>query len=100
MATAPTPGRPDRMSIDVIVNGREWHLDINDLTLGDRRRCRIALKELGDTDEMDYFAAILWIKMRVEKPELTLEQVLDLITIRDLDDVEVDGTADLSDPEA
>lgn|GEM_PF-5748958 len=59
-------------------------VDDRTFTIGERRKARTALAALGgESDELDVSAAAVWIVLNRAHPDVTLEDVLDNLTVGD-----------------
>lgn len=74
----------------VEVNGQYYDVDLLSFTLGERRTIRLELAKLdGDTDGYDFTAGMIWVTVRRDQPDITLQQILDGVTIGALVPAEV-----------
>lgn len=77
-------------------------VDERTFTIGERRKARTALAALGgESDELDMTAAAVWVVLHRTAPDVTLEDVLDNLTIGDIQDAATDKASTKDDsPEA
>lgn len=78
------------------IDGERITVDSRAITLRERQEMKRALADLPvEADEMDWVAAAAWITMRRSDPALTLDDVMDRVTVGDVQDREfVDAEAD------
>jgi hypothetical protein len=83
-------------SFSVDVNGRVYEIDPRHITFGERRRIRVELAKLeGESDGFDFTAGLIWTFVRRVEPDITLEQIMDSVTLGEA----VESVIDDADPE-
>lgn len=102
--TLEAQGRPADATrpVRVLVDGVEVVVDVRTFTMRERKEMRQAMvATFGDTaDEMDALTAGIWIAVRRDRPDVTLDDIADVLTLNDLLEAEpVDEREDGS-PEA
>lgn len=71
---------PETFTVEV--DGKRYDVDLLAMTLGERRTMRLELAKLeGETDGWDFTAAMIWLVVRRDRLDVTLQQILDGVTI-------------------
>lgn len=76
-------------AVNVTIDGTTHEVVVDDrtFTIGERRKARLAVAALGgESDELDMAAAAIWTVLVRTQPAITLEQVLDNLTLGDIAD--------------
>ncbi len=103
MAKAPKPGtthdEPSAARFR-LADGTEVVCDVRSMTMGERRAAKNELKRLGDdTDQLEATVAALWVMMRRDDPTLDFLELMNRVTMAELQDAEVvDEPAGADDP--
>jgi hypothetical protein len=103
MAKAPKPGTThDEPSAARFrfADGVEVLCDVRSLTMMERRAAKNELKRLGDdVDQLEATVAALWVVMRRDDPELDFLDLMNKVTLAEVQDAEVvDEPAGADDP--
>lgn len=86
---------PEAFTVEV--NGRKYECDIQHITFAERRRIRIELAKLeGEPDGFDFTAGLIWTFVRRVEPDISIEAIMDAVTLGEAMTAVVDDT----DPEA
>ena len=77
----------------VRVNGEDVEVDHRTFTLAERRASRLAVLKMSESDELvpdeaDALAALVWVVLRRSDADLTVDAVLESLTLGDLADAE------------
>jgi len=95
------PARSEVMRLKV--DGVELVVDVDTLTMGERRQARIGIAAIEErdgieSDELDQFVSFVWVVLKRTRPEVTLDEVFDAVDIGSLRAANTD-TGDGDDPE-
>jgi len=94
--------KPSSEAVRVLVNGEAVVVDPSTLTGRERQLMKRALATSieGEPDALDGLYAGLWVTMRRTDETLTFDEVLDAVTIGDLNAAEKVASGDDDSPEA
>lgn len=82
-------------------DGREIEIDAATLTFGEQRKVNKAIREMAEDEEDAQVLAtpaFVWVILQRTEPDITLDEVVDGLTIGDA--MSLGGTLELDDPEA